>query len=319
MPDTKVATRPRILLTSGVINQLARLSPDEFDIEQLDDHRDRDGWLAANGTGIRAILTSGMERLDAARLDKLPQLEVIAVIAAGMAGIDLEAARQRGIAVTNAGDINAGDVADYAVTMLLAQRRELMVNDAYVRSGAWTKARRPWGRSISKERVGIVGLGYIGQAVAERLVPFGCELAWWGPRAKPDLPWQRFDDLASLAEWSSTLVIAARGDDTSRRLINREIIDKLGPDGLLVNVARGFVIDEPEMIAALTDGRLGAAALDVFDREPSDGTAFAHLSNVLLAPQVAGATSSALAQVVSSAVENVRRQLRGDPLRHRVV
>lgn len=310
---------PKLLVMSRSIERMARPPAEEFDIAVLDDHPDRDGWLQQNGAGFEAVLCAGMERLDATRLAMLPNLKLIAVVAAGMAGIDLVAAKERGITVTNAGDINAGDVAEFAVTMLLSHRREIMACDAYVRADKWPEARMPSGRSVSQERVGIVGLGHIGRAIADRLVPFGCEIAWWGPRPKPDAPWKRFDDLAELARWSTTLAIAARGDDSTRGLITAEAIDALGPDGLIVNVARGFVIDEPAMIAALKDGRLGGAALDVFDHEPIRGSEWADVPNVLMAPHVAGATQKALSGVLTAAVENIRRHFSGGELHNRVV
>ena len=235
-----------------------------------------------------------------------------------MAGIDLDAARARAIAVCNAGDINAGDVAEYAVTMMLAHRRDLMANDAYVRSGRWAEARLPPGHAVSAQRVGIVGLGHIGRNIAQRLHPFGCEIRWWGPNPKP-VSWQRIESLEELADWATTLLVAVAGTDETRGLISADVLDRLGADGLIVNVSRGFVIDEPAMIAALRDGRLGGAALDVFDGEPIDGTGWVGVPNVLMAPHVAGATIESLAAVMQGALDNVRRHFAGEPLERRVV
>lgn len=311
--------RPRLLVLSKAIEQMVKPSRDEFDIVLLDEQADRDAFLQAQGSGIEAILASGMERLDAARFAMLPDLKLIATVAAGMAGIDLDAAKARGIAVTNAGDLNSGDVADFAITLMLAHAREVIANDAWVREDKWPEARRPAARSISSHKVGIVGLGHIGQAIAARLAPFGCEIAWWGPRDKPDAGWPRIETLEELAGWSSVLIVAARGDDSTRGLVSRAVIEGLGPQGLIVNVSRGFVIDEPAMIAALKDGRLGGAALDVFDREPLAGSAWADVPNVLMAPHVAGATREAFAAVFAGALDNVRRHFAGEPLLRRVV
>ncbi|MET0373134.1 MAG: 2-hydroxyacid dehydrogenase [Rhizorhabdus sp.] len=294
-------------------------SPEEFDIVRLDGVPDRAAFLRANGSGIDAVLTSGMERLDMARLALMPDLRLVAIVAAGMAGIDLEACRARGIAVTNAGDLNAGDVADFAVTLMLAHARDVMANDRWVREDKWPTGRRPPGRSIAAHRVGIVGLGHIGQAIAQRLTPFGCAIAWWGPRPKPDMAWSRMDTLEALADWSSVLIVAARGDDSSRGLISRAVLDALGPNGLIVNVSRGFVIDEPAMVDALKAGRLGGAALDVFDHEPFAGSAWDDVPNVLMAPHVAGATREAFVAVFAGALDNIRRLGRGESLQRRVV
>lgn len=311
--------RPKLLVMSAAIEKIVRPPVAEFDLVRLDEATDRDGFLAAVGPGIEAVLCSGMERLDAARLALLPDLRLIATVAAGMAGIDLAVAKARGIAVTNAGDLNAGDVADFAITLMLAHAREVIANDRWVREDRWPDARRPPARSIAAQRVGIVGLGHIGQAIASRLTPFGSEIAWWGPRAKPDAAWPRFASLAELAAWSTILIVAARGDDSTRGLVSAAVIDALGADGLIVNVSRGFVIDELAMIAALKVGKLGGAALDVFEHEPIRGSDWAEVPNLLMAPHVAGATREALSAVFAGALDNIRRHFAGEPLLRRVV
>jgi hydroxypyruvate reductase len=311
--------KPKLLVMSRMILTLVTLPEDEFDILYFDAAEDREGWLRANGAGIRAVLAVGTERFDAARLDLLPDLELIAVIAAGYSGVDIEAVKARGIAVTNAGDLNAGDVAEFAVTLMLAHRRDIIANDRWVREDKWPGARQPIGHSVSVQRVGIVGLGHIGLAIARRIEPFGCAIGWWGPRAKPDMPWPRYESLLELADWATTLFIAARGDDSTRKLIDAPILDALGPQGLIVNISRGFVIDEPAMIAALKEKRLGGAALDVFAGEPIAGSHYADVPNLLMTPHVGGATVEALDAVIASALANIRRLFAGEPLQHRVV
>ncbi len=312
-------SRPRVLVTSNVVQKYVGMPREDYDISLLTDHPDRDGWLREHGAGIQAVVAMGAERLDAARMTMMPDLRLIAVMAAGMSGIDLAEARRRGIAVTNAGDSNSGDVADMAVAMLLALRRDLVASDTYVRSGKWLERRMPNGRSVASLRVGIVGLGHIGRAIADRLVPFGCEIRWWGPNPKPDAPWQRLERLEELAQWANALIVAVSGKEDTRGLIDASIIDALGPEGMIVNIARGFVIDEPEMKAALRSGRLGQAALDVFHREPDSGADWADMQNVLLAPHVAGATAESMDQVTATTRENVRRFFAGEELLNRVV
>ncbi len=312
-------SKPTLLVMSRALAKLAQPSPEAYDILCLDEAEDREALLRERGAGIRAVLAAGMERLDAERLALLPDLELIAVTAAGYAGVDIEAAKRRGIAVTNAGNLNAGDVADYAMTLLLAHRRDLIANDHYVRDDKWQEKRRPPGRSLARDRVGIVGLGHIGLAISQRLSPFGCDIAWWGPRPKPDAPWRRFETLRELSEWASVLMIAARGDDSTRGLVGADIIHALGRDGLIVNVSRGFVIDEPAMIEALRSGALGGAALDVFDHEPIAGSRYADIPNLIMAPHVAGGTEDALRAVLAAAVDNIRRLYAGEILLNRVV
>jgi hydroxypyruvate reductase len=310
---------PKLLVMSQALEKLVNPSETEFELVRLDDTGDRDGFLATNGGGIEMALTSGIERLDAARLDLLPDLKLIAVVAAGTAGVDLDVAAARGIAVTNAGDLNSADVADFAIALMLAHVRDVIGHDRYVREDRWPTGRMAPGRSIAAQRIGIVGLGHIGQAIATRLVPFGAEIAWWGPRAKPDIAWPRIESLTELADWSTVLMVAARGNDSSRGLISADVIRAIGPDGLIVNVSRGFVIDESAMIAALKDGSLGGAALDVFEHEPINGSEWADVPNVLMAPHVAGATRESLGAVFAGALDNLRRHAAGEPLLRRVI
>jgi hydroxypyruvate reductase len=310
---------PKLLVMSRAIEKMVRPPEAEFELVRLDAVEDRDAFLKAEGAGIEMVLSSGTERLDAARLALLPDLKLIAVVAAGTASVDLEAAAARGIAVTNAGDLNAADVADFAITLMLAHVRNVVGHDRYVREDRWPVARMAPGRSIAAQRIGIVGLGHIGQAIATRLVPFGAEIAWWGPRAKPDASWRRIESLEKLAGWSTVLIVAARGDDSSRGLISADVIRGLGPDGLIVNVSRGFVIDEQAMIEALKEGSLGGAALDVFEHEPIKGSEWADVPNVLMAPHVAGATREAFSAVFAGALDNLRRHVAGEPLQRRVV
>jgi lactate dehydrogenase-like 2-hydroxyacid dehydrogenase len=310
---------PRLLVMNRTLEKLVQPPETEFELVRLDAVDDQDGFLAANGAGIEMVLASGGEKFDAARLELLPDLKLIAAVAAGIAGIDLDAARARRIAVTSAGDLNSADVADFAITLMLAHIRDLFANDRFVRDGHWTGGRRPMGRSVGTQRVGIVGMGNIGQAIAARLAPFGADIAWWGPRAKPDLAWARMETLEELAAWSTVLIVAARGDDTTRGLISASVIKAVGPEGLIVNVSRGYVIDEPAMIGALKDGSLGGAGLDVFVKEPNDGADWANVPNVILAPHVASSTTEAFTSLMAGALDNLRRHVAGQPLLHRAV
>lgn len=311
-------TRERVLITTSTVAKLVGLPASTYDISILDEHVDENAWLAANGAGFRAMICAGSERLDAARLDLLPQLELLAIIAAGMAGVDLSETRRRGIAVCNAGGLNAGDVADFALTLMLANRRNLFGCDAWVRGGQWPKGRMPRAHSIAAERVGIVGLGNIGLATGQRLVPFGCEVRWWNRSSRPGVPWLREETLAGLCAWASVVIVTVAGTEDTHGLIDRDLIEAIGSEGLLINVSRGFVIDEEELKAALRERRLGAAALDVFAHEPDDGSGWADVPGVILAPHVAGATCESFAALMSGVAENVRRLFAGEPLLRQV-
>jgi lactate dehydrogenase-like 2-hydroxyacid dehydrogenase len=273
----------------------------------------------ASGAGIEAVLSTGLERLDATRLASLPHLRLIAVIAAGTSNVDLEVARARGIMVTNAGDLNASDVADYGVAMTLAMARDVMANDRFVRNGQWGVARSKPGRAMSAQRVGIVGLGNIGIRVAERITPFGCAIAWWGPNARDETRWPRRETLLRLATWATILIVTVRGDERTAGLISPAILDALGKDGILVNVSRGFVIDEAALKERLRTGDLAGAALDVFEKEPHDGSQWQDIPNVLMAPHTAAATQESFEATAQSALDNIRRYFGGLPLQRRVI
>jgi lactate dehydrogenase-like 2-hydroxyacid dehydrogenase len=315
-----MSARPRLLITLKLVQTLVAPPADEFDMMLWDSDPDGvDALLAREGKGVEVLLCAGMEDISAKRLALLPDLKLIAVMAAGVAGIDLDYVRTHGVAVTNAGDQNASDVADFALALFLAHRREIVGNDLFVRENKWLRGRTPLGRSIGDERVGVVGLGNIGRAVAKRLEPFGCEIAWWGRTLKPGTPWPRLESLEDLSKWATTLIVAVAGAPETRGLVTAAVIDALGPDGLIVNVSRGFVIDEPAMVAALKEGRLGGAALDVFDEEPIAGSSWADVPNILTAPHVAGSTQAAIGRVTRSCLRNIRAHFAGQPLEHRLV
>lgn len=269
-------------------------------------------WTAPDGhltpetaARISVALSSGMDRFDADQMAQLPALREIVVFGAGQAGIDLADAERRGIRINAAGATHAGDVAEQGVAMILALRRQLLVADDWVRSGRWTKSRLPSTRRLSGSRVGVVGLGHIGRACAERLEALGCEVSWWGPNPKADAPWPRAASLLDLAHAAQIVVVAAFAHDGTRHLIGPTEIDALGPDGMLVNLSRGFVVDEDALIDALKAGRLGQAALDVFDVEPTPPERWADVPNVLLAPHSAGDTVESLAALRARAVREI--------------
>jgi phosphoglycerate dehydrogenase-like enzyme len=266
-------------------------------------------WLVNEGRSVRAAIISGLEPFTDAILARLPDLRHLAIFGEGMESVDQAAALRRGITISNAEGLHAPEVANYAVAMMFAARRRLVDADAWVRQGRWLHSRMPVSHAVEGTSVGIVGLGQIGMAIGERLEPFGCEIGWWGRSAKRAVRWARHESLLDLASASDVLVVAIRGNHATRGLIDRPIIDALGPDGLLVNVARGFVVDEAELIASLSEGRLGQAALDVFDPEPARPERWADVPNVLLSPHQAGATIETIDRLAAHAVDSVRKAL----------
>lgn len=299
--------RPRIIIFHKSLGQkLASAAGGDFDVVAPEPNEDRTEWLTRHGRGIRVLVIIGSDMIDAPVLELMPDLEHIQVSGAGMDKVALDEVARRGIRIENAGMVHAGEVADFAMALMLAARRNLIIADHWVRRGRWEeKPMRP-SRSLNGAKVGIVGLGHIGTAFARRVEPFETEVAWWGPRPKPDVRWPRHGSLLELAHWADILLVAIHACDATRGIIDRRIIEAVGRDGLIVNVARGFVIDEDGMIAALKDGRLGQAALDVFETEPTPAERWRGLPNVVLAPHAAGATAGTIERLVHHTVSRVR-------------
>lgn len=255
--------------------------------------------------------------LDAAALDRLPNLRLIAVPGAGYDGVAVQAARAREVTVANAGDAHSGEVADHAVALVLASVHRLPAMDAMVRDGRWSRGDQPARRhGMSAQRIGLVGLGNIGTAIAARVAPFGSAVAWWGPRPKATR-WPRHDSLLDLARWCTVLVVATRGDAAG--LIDAATIAAVGADGIIVNITRGTVVDEAALIAALRDGRLGGAALDVFADEPTAPERWRDVPNTIVTPHVAGVSHAAHARLRDAATRNLSSVLDGTPVVNEVL
>lgn len=274
-------------------------------------------WELAPGQAeqVRAIVHAGEVPLAPEFLSSLPSLGLIANVSVGYDGVNVPWCRERGIEVTHAKGLNADDVADHAIGLLIAGWRNIAAGDAVVREGKWRDDPRVGNRpGLRGRKLGVMGLGAIGEAVAERAAVMGMEIAWWGPHEKPQARWPRAETLLKLAEDSDILVIASRADESNRKAVNREVIDAVGARGMIVNVARGSIIDEDALIAALREGRLGRAGLDVFETEPTPAGHWADVPNTVLTPHTAGGTVDSIPRMVGQALENVRRHLAGEPV-----
>lgn len=265
-------------------------------------------------TEIRALVVAGEFPLDKHLIEALPRLQLIACFTSGYDGIDVDWCRARGLPVTHAPGVNHEDVADHAMGLILAARRQIASGDRALRAGGWTKDSKTITASLNGQRVGIVGLGSIGEALARRAEAFRMSVRWWGPRDKA-APWPRAASLVELAKDSDILVVACRADEDNRGLISARVIEALGPQGLLVNVARGQVVDEAALIAALKDGRLGQAALDVFEEEPTDPARWADVPNTVLTPHTGGATTEAVQGMLMLLLQNLAAAFAGEPLK----
>ena len=263
---------------------------------------------------IRAIATEANRGATRELIASLPKLEIISCFGVGVDGIDLAAARERAIPVTNTPGVMVDECADLAIGMMLASARQIVHADRYVRSSEWLKGPIGLGRSVGGKTVGVVGLGGIGRAITDRAQAFRMKVLWHGPRPKPAIPYKYVPDLVELARHSDFLMVACKGGDETRGLISASVIDALGPQGTLINIARGSVVDEPAMIERLRDGRLGFAALDVFQNSPRIAPDLLKLPNVLLQPHHGSATIETRTAIGQLMIDNLTAYFAGRKL-----
>jgi len=264
---------------------------------------------------IRAIATEANRGADRALIAALPRLEVIAIFGVGTDSVDLAAARERNVMVTNTPGILTDEVADLAIGLMLASARQILFADRYVREGTWaSKGPIPLGRSVGGKTMGVLGLGGIGRAIADRGAALRMRVVYSGPRRKPDAPYDYVADPSELARRSDYLMVACKGGPETRHLVSAAVIDALGPNGTLINVARGSVVDEPALIKALAEGRLGHAALDVFESEPNPSPELLKLSNVIVQPHHGSATVETRTAIGQLMIDNLSVHFAGRPL-----
>lgn len=255
---------------------------------------------------VRGIVTRGNYAVPRSLIERLPRLGVIASMGVGYDLIDLAAARERGVLVTNTPDVLNAAVAELCIGLLFSLLRRLPQADRHVRSGAWKEGVFPLATTLAGKRVGIVGLGRIGKDIARRLAPFGVSIAYHG-RTDQRLEWPWQGDLLALARDADVLILIAPGGAATRRLVGAAVLDALGPQGVLINVARGSLVDEAALLAALEGRRIAGAALDVFDNEPAIDARFLALDNVVLTPHIGSATHETRAAMARLTVDNLRR------------
>jgi len=241
---------------------------------------------------VRIVFYKSHHPFAGAEMDALPALGLIANYGVGYDAIDVAAARARGIRVSNTPDVLTDEVADLALAMLISRARRMHAAEDWLRSGRWaTEGEFPLSRRATGRRAGILGLGRIGRAIAERLAACGSEIHYFAraPKQTPD-GWRAHPDPVSLASAADDLIVAVPGGPETAGLVDAHVLQALGQDGIVVNIARGSVIDEPALIAALERGTIRGAALDVFTTEPTPDPRFLALDNVLLLPHIGSAT-----------------------------
>ncbi len=305
--------KPHVLRVAYVPHFLEDLLTEHFQVH-LASQDAEPGSLGAIAPQIRALVANGESTIRASLLDQLPALELIVVFGVGYDGVDVAAARARGIAVTHTPDVLTDDVADMAMTLLLAQSRRIVEADAFVRAQQWQNGPFAWSRRVSGQRLGIMGLGRIGSALARRAEAFGMDIAYTGRGAKAGVPYRYEPTLLALAASVDFLVVCAYGGDDTRGLVNAQVLQALGPDGVLVNVGRGSVVDEDALIHALQNGVIAGAALDVYADEPRVPEALCALPNVVLTPHSASATTQTRRAMSELVFANLAAHFAGEPL-----
>ena len=296
---------PDLLQIGGTTAAMDARLNEAFTIHKASDQADFPAWLAQNGSGIQYVLTNGHDGVKPEVMNALPDLKMISCYGVGYDNIDANEAARRGVMVTHTPNVLNEEVATTAVMLMLACYRELLRDDAWVRSGEWeAKGNSPLTRSADEQTVGILGMGRIGQAIAEKLQPWSPTILYH-TRSPKDVSYEYMASLTDMAARSDVLIVITPGGAATNHLVNEEVMNALGPKGTLINVARGTVIDETAMIAALQDGRLGWAGLDVFEFEPKVPESLRALKNVTLLPHVGSATIETRAAMGDLTVDNL--------------
>jgi hydroxypyruvate reductase len=260
---------------------------------------------------IRAVCGGGESKVGADLVARLPALEIVSIMGVGYDGVDVAACKARGVRVTHTPDVLNDDVADLALALALNVARRIPQADRFVRDGRWPAGPAPLAAKLSGARMGIVGMGRIGQAIATRALAFGMQIAYTARSAKPGLPYTFHPTPAALAAASDFLVVITPGGAATRKLIDAAVLAALGPRGYLINVARGSVVDEAALIDALQRGVIAGAALDVFENEPQVPEALRALDNVVLTPHIGSATQATRGAMAALAFENLRAHFAG--------
>jgi lactate dehydrogenase-like 2-hydroxyacid dehydrogenase len=305
-----------ILQTHKLLATCEEALAGSYKVHRLHEAPDPAALLASVKDSVRAIAGG---HVDAALMDSLPKLEIIANFGVGYDTIDTAAAKSRNIRVTNTPNVLNDAVAELTIGLMIALARQIPQADRFVREGKWLKGQYPLLRELNGKTVGILGLGNIGKEIATRCQAMRMRVVYHGRHKQPDQPFIYYDKLVDMARDADWLVIIAPGGAATAKIVSREVLEALGPEGFLVNMARGTLVDEAAMVEMLKDGRLGGAALDVFEKEPQVPEALFGLDNVVLSPHQGSATHQTRNKMGALVVANLDAHFRGDPLLSAVV
>jgi len=311
--------KPDIIVTTKIYAPTQQRLDQEFTCHKLHEAADRAAFLKQHSRSVRALATFGAGGADGALMDALPKLEIISNFGVGVDAIDLDAAKKRKIIVTNTPDVLNDCVADTAMALALNVMRRFARAEAYLRAGDWAaKGGYPLATSLGGKTMGILGLGRIGEDIAKRAQSFGMKIRYHN-RNKKDVAYPYDADPVALARNSDVLMIVTPGGAGTEKLVNARVLDALGPEGYVVNIARGSVIDEPVLLKYLQEKKIAGAGLDVFADEPRVPPAFFTLDNAVLFPHVGSATTETRTAMGNLQVDNLLAHFAGKPVLTRVV
>jgi len=286
----------------------------DFSVHKLWQAKDRAALIAEVGGRVRAIQTTGGHGADAKLIAALPRLEIISCFGVGVDAVDLDAARQRGVVVTNTPDVLNECVADLAMGLTLATMRRISLGDRHVRAGNWLKGALPLAQKVGGRTMGILGYGRIGKAIARRAEAFGMRIVYHGRKPQSGVTHKYYASLTDMARDCDVLMVICPGGAATQHIVNAEVMKALGPEGTLINVARGSVVDEAALVRALAEGGLGAAGLDVFESEPKVPQALLGMDQVVLQPHVGSGTHETRKAMGDLTVDNLRAHFAGKPV-----
>lgn len=304
--------KPTLLLLSALPPSLMERLHEHFDC-YLQSQLDETQAIALAPT-VRGIVATGESTVTREQIARLPALEIISVLGVGYDGIDLEAARDHHVCVTHTPGLSTEDIAEFAMALLLCAARQVLSADRFIRSGGWKTGRHPMTARVFGGRMGIIGLGRIGRAVALRAEAFGMSVAYTGRTQKTDVAYRWCSDVQALAASVDYLVVCASGGSATHALVDAAVLEALGPAGVLVNIARGSIVDEDALIEALRERKILSAGLDVFSHEPHVPEALLQLDNVVLTPHMASTTGATVQAMLDLTFDNLATHFSGKPV-----
>lgn len=307
-------SKPEILITRQIYVPALEALEREYTVHKVWDAPDRYDFIREVGPRVRAVVTTVPDGVSAREIDAMPNVGMICCFGRSLAKTDLAAAKRRGIAVANVPDSVSVPVADIALGLLISVMRRMSEAERYVRAGKWPENPFPPGRGLTGKTCGIVGLGEIGREIAKRVEAFDMSVCYYGPRKKTDVSYPYFADLESMARAADCLFVTCTATPATENLIDARILEALGPEGYLINVSRGSIVDEPSLIAALAHKRIAGAGLDVLRDEPQVPPALLALDNVVIVPHIGSTIVEIREERLRNVVGNLRAHFAGQPL-----